>query len=180
MINARPYFPVLAAMLWLTSGHAQSQAIAWRDLLPSVAAGVAGSDAVDVNSALIGREVELKGYLLPVDREGDRVYAFLLVPIAGACSHMPAPPPNQMAYVAVPKPYVARAIYEPVAVRGVLREESQKTQLFILDGVKVVETAYSIGQASVTQAPDMPPPAGLGNPLLSRRNHTKDPGKAGQ
>lgn len=156
--------------------RAQPQSVTWADLSPAAIDQPApGSSTTDVhgdvtNATLVGREIELKGYLLPVDREGDNVYEFLLVPVPGACSHTPAPPPNQIAHVSLRQPYVARAMYEPVAVRGILRAEDTTTQLFILDGVKVVETAYSIGLASVSAATDMPP-VQSGNPLLARRSH---------
>jgi uncharacterized protein len=48
---------------------------------------------------LEGKRIELTGYLLPVDREGDLVYEFLLLPASGLCSHMPPPPPNQAVHV---------------------------------------------------------------------------------
>ncbi len=55
-----------------------------------------------------GQEIRIEGYMLPVDREGDKVYEFLLVPYAGACSHMPQPPANQMIHVFPAQPYARR------------------------------------------------------------------------
>ena len=54
---------------------------------------------------LEGRQVALTGYLLPVDREDDLVYEFLLLPVVGLCSHLPPPPPNQAVHVSPAKPY---------------------------------------------------------------------------
>ena len=88
---------------------------------------------------LEGKQIELTGYLLPVDREGDLVYEFLLLPVSGLCSHMPPPPPNQAVHVFPAKPYRLTEIYEPVSVSGTLRPELEKTQLIILDGVSVIE-----------------------------------------
>lgn len=158
---------LLSAIVWLMPARAEPQPVQWQDLR--------SSGQSPTNAALIDREIEIKGYLLPVDREGDNVYEFLLVPIAGACSHMPAPPPNQIIHISLRTPYAAREIYEPVAVRGLLKGEESKTQLFILDGVKVIDSAYSLGRANVAAATDMPPPVGLGNPLLSHRNGSKAP-----
>lgn len=155
---------LLPAIVWLSPAVAQPQAVQWQDLRAPAA-----SQPSSTNAALINRDIEIKGYLLPVDREGDDIYEFLLVPIPGACSHMPSPPPNQIIHVSLRTPYAAREIYEAVAVRGILKGEESKAQLFILDGVKVVETAYSLGRASVSAATDMSPPVGLGNPLLSHR-----------
>lgn len=156
---------LLSAIVWSSPALAEPQPVQWQDLRPSAA-----TEMSSTKSPFVDREIEIKGYLLPVDREGDDVYEFLLVPVAGACSHMPSPPPNQIIHVSLRTPYAAREIYEPVAVRGILKSEDSKTQLFILDGAKVVETAYSLGRASVSAATDMPPPIGLGNPLLSHRS----------
>ena len=68
-----------------------------------------GRDAI---SHLEGKQIELTGYLLPVDREGDLVYEFLLLPMSGLCSHMPPPPPNQAVHVFPAKPYKSTEIYE--------------------------------------------------------------------
>jgi len=153
---------LLSALVWLSPARAEPQAVHWQDLRAPAA-----SQPLATNAALIDREIQIKGYLLPVDREGDDVYEFLLVPVAGACSHMPSPPPNQIIHVSLRTPYAATKNYEPVAVTGTLREESEKTQLFIIDGVKIVETAYTIGGAHVAPAPDLPAPKQAGNRLLS-------------
>lgn len=165
---------VLVMLVTLAAAQAQPRRIGWPDLLGTEAQDFVLSrqamsgNGLTTNQALLGHEVELSGYLLPVDREGDDIYAFMLVPVPGACSHMPSPAPNQIVQVSLRKPYVASEIYEPVSVRGTLRADHGKSQLFILDGVKVVETAYSMGAARVSPAPDLPPPAGLGNPLLKK------------
>lgn len=99
-----------------------------------------------------GQTIQISGYLLPVDRDGDVVHEFMLVPWPGACSHMPQPPPDQMIHVLPTKAYRAAQSYEPVTVTGKLKAEEEQTQLFIMDGVRVVESGYSIGRAEVTPA----------------------------
>ena len=101
---------------------------------------------------LEGKQIALTGYLLPVDREGDLVYEFLLLPVTGLCSHLPPPPPNQAVHVFPARPYRLTEIYEPVSVSGTLRPEIEKTQLMILDGVSVIESGYRIGKAQVEKA----------------------------
>jgi hypothetical protein len=108
-----------------------------------------------LSRSLEGKQVALSGYLLPVDREGDLVYEFLLLPVAGLCSHLPPPPPNQAVHVFPARPYRLSEIYEPVSVSGTLRPEIEKTQLIILDGVSVIETGYRIGKAAVAKAGDV-------------------------
>ena len=105
---------------------------------------------------LEGRQIALSGYLLPVDREGDLVYEFLLLPVTGLCSHLPPPPPNQAVHVFPSKPYRLTEIYEPVSVSGTLRPELERTQLMILDGVSVIESGYHIGKAEVAKADNVP------------------------
>jgi hypothetical protein len=59
---------------------------------------------------LSGQRIRLAGYMLPVDREGDFVYAFLLTQVAGACIHTPSPPPDQLVLVTLKKPFKANGI----------------------------------------------------------------------
>lgn len=104
---------------------------------------------------LDGKQVEISGFLLPVDREGDLVYEFLLFPWAGACSHTPPPPPNQVVHIWPAKPFKMRETYQTVSITGTLKAELEKTQFEMLDGIAVVETGYSIGRASVIEVEDV-------------------------
>ena len=120
---------------------------------PSAVVPVLSSEADRTSlSALAGSEAELTGYLLPVDREGELVYQFALVPFAGACSHMPAPPPSTVVLVTPDKPYRLESVYEHVAVKGRLKLRSELSQLFILDGVVMLKSDYVIAGAEVRHA----------------------------
>ena len=46
-----------------------------------------------------GKMVNIPGFMVPLEDDLDHVDEFLLVPYAGACIHVPPPPPNQMVYV---------------------------------------------------------------------------------
>ena len=48
---------------------------------------------------LDGKVVSIPGFMVPLEDDLDHVDEFLLVPYAGACIHVPPPPPNQMVYV---------------------------------------------------------------------------------
>ena len=109
-----------------------------------------------LSPGLEGKQIELTGYLLPVDREGDPVYEFLLLPMSGLCSHMPPPPPNQAVHVFPAKPYKSTQIYEAVTVSGTLRPELEKTQLIILDGVSVIASGYRMAKAEIAKAESVP------------------------
>ncbi|MBB3399349.1 MULTISPECIES: DUF3299 domain-containing protein [unclassified Rhizobium] len=99
-----------------------------------------------------GPAVELTGFLLPIDQEGELVYEFMLVPWAGACSHGAAPPPNQMVHVFPAQPYRISRIYEPIVVSGRLKPGIDQAQLFIMDGRRVLTYGYSMTKADVVAA----------------------------
>lgn len=117
--------------------------IGWSDLRPADR-----GDELAWNDA--DRMIELSGYLLPVDRDDDLIYEFLLVPWAGACSHAAQPPANQVVLVIPETPYRAEKSYQQVSIAGSLKPGRERTQLFIMDGVAVVESGYSVGRAVVT------------------------------
>lgn len=142
----------VCSLLLLGAASAASNAtqIAWGDLRP-------GSQAGETLSwELQGKQVELAGYVLPVDRDGDLVYEFLLLPMTGVCSHVPPPPANQIVHVVPAHPFRLAEIYEAVVVTGVLKPGLEKTQLFVLDGVTVIESGYSVGRAKVARTDDVP------------------------
>lgn len=159
----------LATMLSAPAAGASAETmhIFWKDLrpatqavaedagLPMIAAKLPDhGETLSIN--LRDKTVQLAGYALPVDRDGDLVYQFLLVPWTGACSHMPTPPPNQIVLVTPARPYKMSEAYEPVAVTGSLRPDMEKSQLFILDGVNVIQSGYSVRKAEVVGVDTVP------------------------
>lgn len=148
-ISLRSLFIVGAACLPLAATAAPaSLTVTWRDLAPAEAGSTTAVDA-PLSENLAGQDIRIEGYLLPVDREDDRVYQFMLVPWVGACSHMPQPPVNQMVLVTPATPYRLVEAYEPVAVTGKLRTGVERSQFFLLDGVIQLDAGYSIGRAEV-------------------------------
>ena len=111
-----------ALLLGAASARVDAQRILWSELrpadqeagmlmMPSTPASMLAKGET-LSPDLEGKQIELTGYLLPVDREGDLVYEFLLLPMSGLCSHMPPPPPNQAVHVFPAKPYRSTEIYE--------------------------------------------------------------------
>ncbi|MEI9431417.1 DUF3299 domain-containing protein [Mesorhizobium sp. Cs1299R1N3] len=159
----------LAAALALSTagGSAETTHIFWKDLrpvtqavaedagLPMIAAKLPDHGET-LSVALQDKTIQLAGYALPVDRDGDLVYQFLLVPWTGACSHMPTPPPNQIMLVTPARPYKMSQAYQPVAVTGALKPEMEKSQLFILDGVSVIQSGYAVRKADVVGVDTVP------------------------
>jgi hypothetical protein len=132
-----------------------TQAIAEDANLPMIAAKLPDhGETLSLN--LQDKTIQLAGYALPVDRDGDLVYQFLLVPWTGACSHMPTPPPNQIVLVTPAKPYKMAQAYQPVSVTGVLQPDMEKSQLFILDGVSIVQSGYTVRKAEVVNVDSVP------------------------
>ena len=70
------------------------------------------------NPALNGAEVRLAGFVVPLEREGNALREFLLVPYFGACIHVPPPPANQIVHVVSPRPLPNTATMDAVSVSG--------------------------------------------------------------
>ncbi len=88
---------------------------------------------VDAKSAM------LKGYIVPIDTDGDRVNKFLFFPNQAACIHVPASPANQTIYVHTKKDegILLEDAYEEIRVYGVLKLQkiniATGTASFIID-----------------------------------------------
>ncbi|WP_292178775.1 DUF3299 domain-containing protein [Mesorhizobium sp.] len=157
----------VALGLSIATASAETARIFWKDLrpptqpaaesvgLPMIAAKIPDrGETLSLN--LQDKAVQLAGYALPVDREGDLVYQFLLVPWTGACSHMPTPPPNQIVLVTPAHPYRMSEAYQPVSVTGALKPGMEKSQLFILDGASVIQSGYAVRKAEVVDVDVVP------------------------
>lgn len=147
----------VASLLFFGAANASVDAlkIGWSELRPEggeVPATTGSGQSEVLSWDLQGKTIELTGYLLPVDREGDLVYEFMLLPWGGLCAHVPPPPPNQTVHVISERPYRLSEIYEPVSISGVLKPGLETTQLFVLDGVTVIVSGYSVGRAQVAKA----------------------------
>ncbi|CAN7551382.1 DUF3299 domain-containing protein [Mesorhizobium sp. LjRoot246] len=169
MNNRLKLVAILAVAFGVSIGQvsAETAHIFWKDLrpatqsaaenvgLPMIAAKLPDhGETLSLN--LQDKSIQLAGYALPVDRDGDLVYQFLLVPWTGACSHMPTPPPNQIVLVTPAHPYKMSEAYQPVAVTGALKPDMEKSQLFILDGVSVIQSGYSVRKADVVAVGSVP------------------------
>lgn len=56
-------------------------------------------DNAPVNAALVGQQVRIPGFVVPLEEGKDGLKEFLLVPYFGACIHSPPPPSNQIIHV---------------------------------------------------------------------------------
>ena len=72
-----------------------------------------------INNNINGKEIELAGFMVPIEIKDSNVSKFLLVPEAGQCIHVPPPPLNQTLLVDTSaNPTKLRDIYIPVIVSG--------------------------------------------------------------
>jgi hypothetical protein len=71
---------------------------------------------------LDGKTVNIPGFMVPLEDDLDHVDEFLLVPYAGACIHVPPPPPNQMVYVKMNGSTKVHVTFtDPIVVTGQLK-----------------------------------------------------------
>ncbi len=103
-----------------------------------------------VVKALDGAEIKMAGYLLPLQYTEKGETEFLLVPYIGACIHTPAPPPNQIVFVELSKPYKPEELYAPVWITGTMQTKVSVKALSYVDGSADIPTGYSL-QASLIE-----------------------------
>ncbi|HET6216300.1 MAG TPA: DUF3299 domain-containing protein [Acidobacteriaceae bacterium] len=71
---------------------------------------------------LAGKRVSIPGFMVPLEDDLEQVTEFLLVPYAGACIHVPPPPPNQIVYVKMDKSTKVQVTFtDPILVTGTLK-----------------------------------------------------------
>lgn len=77
-------------------------------------------DSAPTEPSLRGERIRIPGFMVPLERKGERVSEFLLVPYFGACIHVPPPPANQIIHVTVTKPLNNAQTMDAVWVSGTL------------------------------------------------------------
>lgn len=75
-------------------------------------------DAAPIENSLQGERIRIAGFMVPLERKGDRITEFLLVPYFGACIHVPPPPANQIIHVITRKPLKNGLAMDAVWVSG--------------------------------------------------------------
>jgi len=143
----RAFLAASAALALPVRARAEAREIGWEDLVPSglPAAGIAADGIKDevndiwrpvydengwkVNDAVVGTLVKLPGFMIPLEVGAAGVSEFILVPYAGACIHVPPPPPNQLVHVTAKKPWPENIPFEAVWVTGLLRAEAMAAEL---------------------------------------------------
>jgi hypothetical protein len=77
-------------------------------------------DKAPINPALLGQNVRLPGFMVPLEDLPEGSKEFLLVPYFGACVHSPPPPANQIVHVVLDKPTKRFRMMDTLWVTGLL------------------------------------------------------------
>ncbi len=77
-------------------------------------------DQAPVNPALVGQQVRIPGFVVPLEDTKDGIKEFLLVPYFGACVHSPPPPSNQIIHVLPKTPAKGFRSMDAVWITGTL------------------------------------------------------------
>ncbi|MEV8466615.1 DUF3299 domain-containing protein [Fluviibacterium sp. DFM31] len=101
-------------------------------------------EAVSTRPDMIGSEIRMPGYLLPLDLKDGRAVEFLLVPTVGACIHTPPPPPNQMVHVRYPAGVEVAGLYTPIWISGTLSSNLSEQTVRYSDGEARIEVSYAM------------------------------------
>jgi uncharacterized protein len=100
-------------------------------------------DAAPPNKALIGQNVRIPGYVVPLEDTTAGLKEFLLVPYFGACIHSPPPPANQIIHVLPRQPAKGFRSMDTVWVAGVL--ESTRTDSYMgVSGYRIEANAVTV------------------------------------
>tara|TARA_R110000787_G_scaffold62328_5_gene141021 strand:- start:845 stop:1480 length:636 start_codon:yes stop_codon:yes gene_type:complete len=99
--------------------------------------------------SLEGQFVKIPGYALPLEFSEQAIQEFLLVPYVGACIHVPPPPQNQLVFVRLETPFVAKNIFEPVWVIGRMNVGKTEKTLFLTDGNSPIVSGYRMDRAKI-------------------------------
>lgn len=82
-----------------------------------------------IEPALDGERIRIPGFVIPLERAGNNVSEFLLVPYFGACIHTPPPPSNQIIHVRISKPLANMRTMDTMWVSGVMHAGKIDTEM---------------------------------------------------
>lgn len=82
-----------------------------------------------IEPALDGQRIRIPGFVIPLERAGNKVSEFLLVPYFGACIHTPPPPSNQIIHVRTSKPLANMRTMDTMWVSGVMHAGKVDTEM---------------------------------------------------
>jgi hypothetical protein len=84
-------------------------------------------DNAPAEPSLNGKRIRIAGFALPLERQGDKVTEFLIVPYFGACIHTPPPPANQIIHAKSAKPLSGVKMMVPIWTYGTISVQRGET-----------------------------------------------------
>lgn len=90
---------------------------------------------------IIGKEITMKGFMMPLDYDSKEVTEFLFMPYVPSCMHVPPPPPNQLVLVKMKKGAKITPSFFPIEITGKLTLDANKDleSSYKMEGLKVKE-----------------------------------------
>ncbi len=90
---------------------------------------------------ILGKEITIKGFMMPLDYDSKAVVEFLFMPYVPACMHVPPPPPSQLVLVKMKKGSTVVPSFYPVEMTGILTLDANKDleSSFKMEGLKLKE-----------------------------------------
>ncbi|QDG75144.1 DUF3299 domain-containing protein [Labrenzia sp. PHM005] len=101
------------------------------------------------NPDLVGKDIAITGYVIPViGADGSAQYGYL-VSGYGMCSHVPAPPPNQTIYYKLQDDWSEAELYKPVLLSGRLDMNLSRQTITLLDGQVTITAAFDMDVSEI-------------------------------
>jgi hypothetical protein len=97
----------------------------------------------------IGKEVTIKGFMMPLDYEAKEIVEFLFMPYIPSCMHVPPPGANQLILVKMKKGVKVKSSFYPMELTGKL----------VLDNNIDLESSYKIEGSKAIELKNYTPPA---------------------
>ncbi|SEF96380.1 hypothetical protein SAMN04488244_105191 [Vibrio hangzhouensis] len=105
--------------------------------------------AEQTTEAFNHRSIRMAGFIVPLDMDGLKTTEFLLVPVAGACIHLPPPPANQIIRVHYPKGFEIKNVQYPVWIEGVIQNDKKTEDVFLVDGNTAITMGYKLDAVNI-------------------------------
>jgi hypothetical protein len=121
----------------LFSGEVSWETLKTLDLDPKTKNPLAKGELAKI----LGKEITMKGFMMPLDYDSKAVVEFLFMPYVPACMHVPPPPPNQLVLVKMKKGTTVTPSFYPIELTGKLSLDANKDleSSFKMDGIKLKE-----------------------------------------
>ncbi len=133
---------VIMAFLFTQSFSAQAKEMSWEVLKTlEVDAKTKKNKMSKELEKAVGKEITLKGFMMPLEYDAKEISEFLLMPYVPSCLHIPPPPANQLILVKMKKGTKVKPSFLPVELKGKLKIEENKEleSSYLVEGISMKE-----------------------------------------